>query len=84
MIVIGEKIDTAGHATLLEHLILTAITGIPIIGASMIGLGSVSLLYAYVLGFDFLRCLGHSNVEIVPHQIFDKIPTLRYLMYTPT
>ncbi|KAG6698882.1 hypothetical protein I3842_08G041600 [Carya illinoinensis] len=75
---------TAGNATLLEHLVLTGIIGIPILGASLMGYGSISMIYAYVLIFDFLRCLGHCNVEVVPYQIFETIPFLRYLIYTPT
>ncbi|KAK4404444.1 Very-long-chain aldehyde decarbonylase CER3 [Sesamum angolense] len=27
---------------------------------------------------------GHSNVEIVPHQLFDLVPFLKYIIYTPT
>ncbi|GKV22300.1 hypothetical protein SLEP1_g32182 [Rubroshorea leprosula] len=75
---------TAGSATLLEQLILTLVLGIPIIGSSLMGYGSTSLVYGYILVFDFLRCLGHCNVEIVPHEIFEKLPFLRYLIYTPT
>ncbi|XP_028773645.1 very-long-chain aldehyde decarbonylase GL1-1-like, partial [Neltuma alba] len=75
---------TAGNATPLEHLILTAIIAIPIAGASMLGLGSVVLIYAYVLGFDFLRSMGHSNIEIIPHQLFEAFPLLRLVVYTPT
>ncbi|KAF8392960.1 hypothetical protein HHK36_021200 [Tetracentron sinense] len=76
--------STAGSATFLEHLILSVVIGIPILGASLIGSGSTSMIYGYVLIFDFLRCLGHSNVEVVPHQIFESFPLLRYLLYTPT
>ncbi|KAI9117282.1 hypothetical protein K1719_011448 [Acacia pycnantha] len=75
---------TAGHATPLEHLILTAIIAIPIVGASVLGLGSGLLIYAYLLCFDFLRSMGHSNIEIIPHQLFDAFPLLRYIIYTPT
>ncbi|KAI4344351.1 hypothetical protein L6164_011586 [Bauhinia variegata] len=75
---------TAGHATVLEHLVLTAVIGIPILGASLMGFGSTGLIYGYVLAFDFLRCLGHCNVEIVPHKLFEIIPSLRYILYTPT
>ncbi|GLT49622.1 hypothetical protein SLA2020_231680 [Shorea laevis] len=75
---------TAGNATLLEQLILSLVLGIPIMGSSLMGYGSISLVYGYVLAFDFLRCLGHCNVEIVPHQIFEMLPFLRYLIYTPT
>ncbi|XP_057420433.1 very-long-chain aldehyde decarbonylase CER3 isoform X2 [Lotus japonicus] len=75
---------TAGNATLLEHLILTVLIGIPILGASVMGHGSATLVYSYVLIFDFLRCLGHSNVEVVPHQLFETFPFLRYVIYTPS
>ncbi|KAK4604919.1 hypothetical protein RGQ29_013119 [Quercus rubra] len=78
------QVFTAGNATFLEHLILTVIIGIPILGASLMGYASISMIYGYVLVFDFLRCLGHCNVEVVPHQIFETIPFLRYLLYTPT
>ncbi|XP_028775434.1 very-long-chain aldehyde decarbonylase CER3 [Neltuma alba] len=75
---------TAGNATPLEHLVLASIIAIPILGTSLFGYGSVGLIYGYLLMFDFLRCLGHSNVEIVPHELFDKFPFLRYMLYTPT
>ncbi|XP_062163217.1 very-long-chain aldehyde decarbonylase CER3 [Alnus glutinosa] len=75
---------TAGYATFLEHIMLSVVIGIPILGASAMGCGSISMIYAYVLIFDFLRCLGHCNVEVVPYQIFDAIPFARYLLYTPT
>ncbi|KAL0453841.1 UNVERIFIED_CONTAM: Very-long-chain aldehyde decarbonylase CER3 [Sesamum latifolium] len=75
---------TAGHATFLEHLFLTVVIGVPIIGSFAVGHGSIILIYGYVLVFDLLRCLGHSNVEIVPHQLFDLVPFLKYIIYTPT
>lgn len=75
---------TAGHATFLEHLLLTVIIGVPIIGSFLNGHGSLSLIYVYVLGFDLMRCLGHSNVEILPNWIFETIPFLKYIVYTPT
>nr|GLL45403.1 protein ECERIFERUM 3-like [Ipomoea trifida] len=75
---------TAGHGTVLEHILLGAVMGVPILGACMIGYGSTAMIYCYVLMFDFLRCMGHSNVEIVPHQLFEALPFLRYLIYTPT
>ena len=74
----------AGSATFLEHLILSAVVGIPILGSSLMGLGSMSMVYGHVLIFDFLRCLGHSNVEVVPHALFQTFPFLKYLIYTPT
>ncbi|XP_052880513.1 very-long-chain aldehyde decarbonylase CER3-like isoform X2 [Gossypium arboreum] len=29
-------------------------------------------------------CLGHSNAEVVPHEVFNKLHLLRYFIYTPT
>ncbi|XP_019453866.1 PREDICTED: protein ECERIFERUM 3-like isoform X2 [Lupinus angustifolius] len=75
---------TAGNATFLEHLILMTVIGIPILGSCVMGYGSSSLIYGYVLIFDFLRCLGHCNVEILPHHLFESFPFLRYVLYTPT
>ncbi|KAL8488719.1 hypothetical protein ACS0TY_024853 [Phlomoides rotata] len=75
---------TGGHGTFLEHVVLTVVIGVPIVGCFIIGRGSISLMYGYVLVFDLLRCLGHSNVEILSHHIFDALPFLRYLLYTPT
>ncbi|THG07960.1 hypothetical protein TEA_003804 [Camellia sinensis var. sinensis] len=75
---------TAGSGTFLEHLILSGVIGIPVFGSCVIGYGSIGMIYGYVLIFDFLRCLGHCNVEIVPYQLFDRLPFLKYLLYTPT
>ncbi|KAJ9141201.1 hypothetical protein P3X46_031769 [Hevea brasiliensis] len=75
---------TGATATFLEHLALTTITGIPIIGSYMMGFGSRIMIYCYILAFDFLRCLGHSNVEIVPNRLFQIFPFVRYLLYTPS
>lgn len=77
-------IFTAGSATLLEHIVFGSIVAAPILFVSMIGYGSASLIVAYVLTFDFLRCLGHTNVEVVPHKWFNTLPFLRYILYTPT
>ncbi|XP_022921869.1 protein ECERIFERUM 3-like isoform X2 [Cucurbita moschata] len=75
---------TAGNATFLEHLAWSLVIGAPILGTSLLGYGSTTMIFCYVLVFDFLRCLGLSNVEIVPHRLFEAVPILRYLLYTPT
>lgn len=75
---------TAEHTTFLEHLLLCVIIGVPIVGTTLIGHGSVIMFYGYILLFDFLKCMGHSNVEVVPHHVFDTLPMLKYIIYTPT
>jgi sterol desaturase/sphingolipid hydroxylase (fatty acid hydroxylase superfamily) len=75
---------TAGLATPLEHMALGALMALPLAAACAAGSGSVALAFAYVLGFDFLRAMGHCNVEVVPSSLFRAVPVLRYLIYTPT
>ncbi|KAL8208681.1 hypothetical protein R6Q57_008093 [Mikania cordata] len=75
---------TVGSTTLLEELFVMAIIGLPIIGCCLSGYGSKSVIYGYVLVVDFLRCFGHSNVEIMPHWIFDNVPLFKFILYTPT
>lgn len=75
---------TAGYGSFLEHLILCGIIGIPIIGTCLMGYGSKTMIYGYLFLFDFLRGLGLCNVEIIPHQLYEALPFMRYLLYTPT
>jgi len=74
----------AGNATLLENIILCVVAGVPLIGCCLFGVGSLSAIYGYAVMFDFMRCLGHCNVEIFSHKLFEILPVLRYLIYTPT
>uniref|UniRef100_M4CRF8 Fatty acid hydroxylase domain-containing protein n=1 Tax=Brassica campestris TaxID=3711 RepID=M4CRF8_BRACM len=75
---------TANNATLLESLFLCVVAGVPLIGSCLLGVGSISLIYGYAIMFDFLRCLGQCNVEIFSHKLFESLPILRYVIYTPT
>ncbi|CAL9181265.1 unnamed protein product, partial [Musa hybrid cultivar] len=75
---------TAGFGTLLENLVLSAAMAAPLLGPFATGHGSASLAYGYVLVFDFLRCMGYSNVEVLPSRLFEALPVLRYLLYSPT
>ncbi|XP_020109576.1 protein ECERIFERUM 3-like [Ananas comosus] len=75
---------TAGHATPLEHLVQVVAMGTPMLGAFLMGHGSLGLVYCHTFIFDYLRCMGYSNVEVFPFELFDSYPLLRYLIYTPT
>lgn len=75
---------TAGFATPLEHLVLMGVMSAPLIGACLVGHGSMGLLFIHCLIFDFLRGLGNSNVEVFPVGPFQAFPVLKYLIYTPT
>jgi len=74
----------AGFGTPLEALLLTLAMGAPLAGAFLAGAGSVSLVYGHVLLFDYLRCMGYSNVEVISYKAFAAFPPLRYLIYTAT
>lgn len=73
---------TAGHATLLEHLLLCVIIGGPPLVTAFFGFGSIAMMYGYVLLFDFFRCLGHSNIEVIPYHLFEAFPLLKYLIHS--
>ncbi|CAL9749056.1 unnamed protein product [Musa acuminata subsp. burmannicoides] len=75
---------TAGFGTPLEHFVLGAVMAAPLLGAFLMGCGSVGLVYGYVFVFDFLRCMGYSNVEVFPVRLLQALPFLRYLIYSPT
>lgn len=76
--------STAGTGTFLEHLLLTAVMALPLAGVMAAGVTSLGILYVYVLGFDFVRMMIHSNVEVVPVWPFELLPFLRYLFITPS
>ncbi|KAF3329631.1 protein ECERIFERUM 3-like protein [Carex littledalei] len=75
---------TAGFATPLEHLVQAVAMVAPLFGAFIMGCGSIGLIYSHILLFDYLRCMGYSNVEVFDHQLFKTYPLLRYLIYTPS
>eukprot|EP00457_Paulinella_chromatophora_P001947 gb/GEZN01001950.1/.p1 GENE.gb/GEZN01001950.1/~~gb/GEZN01001950.1/.p1 ORF type:complete len:758 (+),score=48.66 gb/GEZN01001950.1/:221-2494(+) len=67
-----------------EHLMYTVNFALPLLGTWLTGGFSISVLYAYLLGFDFLNCLGHCNFEFIPPLLYKFFPPLKYLIYTPT
>lgn len=68
----------------LEHLGYTANFAIPLLAPWWLGTNSVVLIYAYLMIFDFLNAWGHCNFEIVPYELFEMFPVMKYLLYTPS
>lgn len=68
----------------LEHVGYIAIFALPGVLTFFGGQGSVSMVYAYLLTFDFLNGLGHCNFEFIPTWLFKAVPALKYLIYTPS
>ncbi|XP_039854220.1 very-long-chain aldehyde decarbonylase GL1-1-like [Panicum virgatum] len=75
---------SAGFATPLEILAISALMAVPVAAACAAGLGSAWLVFGYTLAFDFLRAMGHCNVEVFPGWLFQTVPAARYLIATPT
>ncbi|XP_039814351.1 very-long-chain aldehyde decarbonylase GL1-1-like [Panicum virgatum] len=75
---------SAGFATPLEILAISALMAVPVAAACAAGLGSAWLVFGYTLAFDFLRAMGHCNVEVIPGWLFQNVPAVRYLIATPT
>lgn len=76
--------STAGTGTFLEHVLLTAMMALPICGVMVARIASLGALYAYVLCFDFMKNMIHSNVEVMPSWPFQRLPLLQYLFITPS
>ncbi|KAJ3679208.1 hypothetical protein LUZ60_017219 [Juncus effusus] len=76
--------QTAGFGTPMEHVIQVVVMTAPLIGAFLVGSGSIGLIYCHIIIFDFLKCMGYGNVEVFDSKLFESIPFLKYLIYTPT
>ena len=79
---VTEPITGSVHP-FMEHLMYTANFAIPLLGAWAFGGASISMFYAYLLGFDLLNNIGHCNFEFIPRW-FMNIPGMKYLIYTPS
>ncbi|EFJ36684.1 hypothetical protein SELMODRAFT_164680 [Selaginella moellendorffii] len=75
---------TAFTHTFLEALLQTVLMSVPIFASCFLGGSCLALFYVYPLAFDFFKYLGHFNCEIVPLWAFQKLPLLKYLIYTPS
>ncbi|MCO5609607.1 hypothetical protein L7F22_063837 [Adiantum nelumboides] len=76
--------STAGTGTFLEHLLLTALMFLPLAGVMFAGMLSPGIIYTYILGFDLMRFMIHSNVEVMPNGPFEYLPFLRLFLITPS
>lgn len=68
----------------MEHLGYTANFAIPMLGTWFLGGASMAMFYAYTIAFDTLNMIGHCNWEFVPVRLYQAVPLLRYLVYTPS
>lgn len=54
------------------------------ITCALTGTASIITFEIYVIYIDFMNNMGHCNFELVPNWLFEWIPPLKYLMYTPS
>jgi hypothetical protein len=69
---------------MLEQVLQTGLIGLAMVGTVILGGASISMIYIYLLTFDFLKCMGHCNCEFVPERVFQLFPAAKYLLYTPS
>jgi aldehyde decarbonylase len=67
-----------------EEVVYFALFAIPLLTTMGTGTGSVTVANGYLVYIDFMNYLGHCNFELVPKWLFDALPPLKYLMYTPS
>ncbi len=78
-------LPSAGSVTtMLEQVLQTGLIGVAMVGTVMLGGGSISMIYIYLLAFDSLKCMGHCNCEFIPATLFQLFPIAKYLLYTPS
>ncbi|XP_024524953.1 protein ECERIFERUM 1 [Selaginella moellendorffii] len=67
-----------------EHLSYAVLFGSTLIVNLFLGTASLALIYSYMLWFDFMNYIGHCNWEFMPSWMFQALPLLKYLVYTPS
>ncbi|KAL3684329.1 hypothetical protein R1sor_002351 [Riccia sorocarpa] len=75
---------TSGVATFLEHFLYAGVMAVAMAGPIITGGASISMIYLYFLGFDFMKNMIHCNTEIIPSALFKKFPLLKYVLITPS
>uniref|UniRef100_A0A803NCG4 Uncharacterized protein n=1 Tax=Chenopodium quinoa TaxID=63459 RepID=A0A803NCG4_CHEQI len=67
-----------------EHIAYYFILGLPLMVTTFMGTISIATVALYLTYIDFMNSMGHCNFEFTPKWVFDMIPPLKYLMYTPS
>ncbi|KAJ1281583.1 hypothetical protein BS78_04G316900 [Paspalum vaginatum] len=81
--IVTEPITSVIHP-FAEELVYFTLFAIPLLTMVATGTASVAVANGYLIYIDFMNYLGHCNFELVPRLLFDVLPPLRYLMYTPS
>jgi aldehyde decarbonylase len=81
--IVTEPVTSVIHP-FAEEVAYFALFAIPLLTAVATGTASVLVANGYLVYIDFMNYLGHCNFELVPKLLFDVLPPLRYLLYTPS
>ncbi|WVZ73167.1 hypothetical protein U9M48_021511 [Paspalum notatum var. saurae] len=81
--IVTEPITSVIHP-FAEELVYFTLFAIPLLTMVATGTASVAVTNGYLVYIDFMNYLGHCNLELVPRLLFDLLPPLKYLMYTPS
>ena len=74
--------NTSFTFTVVERFMYTVLFSFPLLLTSFLGFLSLSGLVIYVIVFDLLNMIGHTNVEFFPRGFYKSY--FRYLIYTPS
>jgi aldehyde decarbonylase len=69
---------------MLESLFYNVLLGMPIAVPFAAGCGTLFVPYIYFFYVDTMDALGHCNFEFMPIRLFQLIPLLKYIVYSPT
>ncbi|RWR96549.1 protein ECERIFERUM 1-like protein isoform X1 [Cinnamomum micranthum f. kanehirae] len=81
--IVTEPITSVIHP-FAEHLAYFTLFSIPIFSMLFTQTSSIATIVVYETYIDFMNNMGHCNFEIVPKWIFNILPPLKYIMYTPS
>ncbi|KAF9616351.1 hypothetical protein IFM89_029605 [Coptis chinensis] len=81
--IVTEPISAVVHP-FAEHIMYFTLFAIPVLFPVLNGTTSLLQQFGYITCVDFLNSMGHCNFEVVPKWIFDTLPFLKYIVYTPS
>ncbi|KAL5720368.1 aldehyde oxygenase (deformylating) [Ranunculus cassubicifolius] len=67
-----------------EHIAYYILFSIPMMTGVLTGTGSIVSLAGYLTYIDLMNNMGHCNFEFIPKRLFNAVPFIKYLMYTPS
>ncbi|KAI4353959.1 hypothetical protein L6164_002874 [Bauhinia variegata] len=81
--IVTEPITSVIHP-FAEHLSYFLLFSIPLLTTVFTRTASLAAIFGYITYVDSMNNMGHCNFEFIPKWLFDILPPLKYIMYTPS